>query len=421
MVGTNDWDFDPVPDYRVFKTISPTKLRELGIDIKEPIVDTLEQLQQQPPGIIIAKCILSVTFMQNFFKQQTLKRKQSYVLGLGTYKQLHYNVKTKQQILKPTQIKFRNLYHPYRGQDLSGKVLLVSRTGGIGDLLFIQPNLKYLKQKYPSCYIKFACGPQYQSMVETWTDCVDEVLDLPYSLNELQTSSYQAIFEGVIERCNQSHKENAYHLFTKWLNLNLPDDLLIPKQKPKQALIEQCKSVIEKWGIKDFILVQARASSPIRTPDPKVWIKLINKLTNKGYNVVFTDTKKESPHYTKLIETCENQNQLFNFCSYSESLDMTIALTSLSKLVLAIDSALVHIAASIGIPVYGLYGPFPGRVRLSLYPKTKWVDAESPCAPCFLHGYESCPTAKQQRVKFSPCYNNIDLDKVVTEVESLIS
>jgi len=61
---------------------------------------------------------------------------------------------------------------------------LVFRTGGIGDLLFIQPNLIYLKEKYPTCTINFACGPQYQSMVETW-DCVDNVVDLPFSLVDL--------------------------------------------------------------------------------------------------------------------------------------------------------------------------------------------------------------------------------------------
>jgi hypothetical protein len=79
MVENSDWAFDPVPDYRVFKTISPTELRELGIDIREPIVDTMEELRKQPPGIVIAKCVLSVTFMQNFFKEQTLKRKHEYV------------------------------------------------------------------------------------------------------------------------------------------------------------------------------------------------------------------------------------------------------------------------------------------------------------------------------------------------------
>jgi ADP-heptose:LPS heptosyltransferase len=420
MVSQNEWSFDPVPDYRVFRTISPTVLRELGIDIRDPIVENLEQLKQQPPGIIIAKCILNVTFMQNYFREQTLKRKHEYVMGLGTYKQLHYNMKTHEQILKPSPIKFRNLYKPYTGQDLTDKILLVSRTGGIGDLLFIQPNLTYLKQKYPSCYIKFACGPQYQSMVETW-DCVDEVVDLPFSLIHLKTSAYQAIFEGVIERCKEAHTQNAYHLFTRWLGLNLPDDKLVPKQEPKPDLIEKCKDVLNKWGIKEFILVQARASSPVRSPDPQVWIKLINKLTNKGYNVVFTDTKKQTQQYDKIINSCENKNKLFNFCPYSESLDMTIALTSLAKIVVSTDSALVHIAASLGIPIFGLYGPFPGHIRLKLYPKAKWVDAVAPCAPCFLHGYNICPTAKQQGVKYSPCYNNIDLDKVVTDIESLIS
>ena len=109
------------------------------------------------------------------------------------------------EILKPARMQFKNIYRPYNGQDLTNKTILVTRQGGIGDLLFIQPNLIYLKEKYPSCTIKFACGPQYQSMIEEW-DCIDEILDLPFPVDEMFTfnSDYQLVFEGVIERCKEA-------------------------------------------------------------------------------------------------------------------------------------------------------------------------------------------------------------------------
>ena len=188
-----------IPDRKV-KPLSSTVLRGLGIkreDIKE--VANLEELREYPPNIVVAKAAKSLWFVQNHFKKQELKKKNIYVMGLGVFQQLQADPKFGSKFLKPATLKFKNIYCPYLGQDLTGKTLLVFRTGGIGDLLFIQPNLRYLKEKYPDCTIKFACGPQYQSMVETW-ECVDQVLDLPFALKELRSSDYHALFEGVIER-----------------------------------------------------------------------------------------------------------------------------------------------------------------------------------------------------------------------------
>jgi ADP-heptose:LPS heptosyltransferase len=415
------WD-DDVKKRKV-RLISPTKMRAMGLSTETlKFVDTLDQLRKNPPNIVIAKSLKTFKFVQNWFKNQELRKNVEYVMGLGVFQQMFQGTipGAKQKFLKPSNIKFYNMYSPYLGQPLDDKTLLVFRTGGIGDLLFIQPNLRYLKEKYRSCTINFACGPQYQSMVENW-DYVDNVIDLPFPLKWLREADYHVLFEGVIERCKEAHSTNAYRLFTRWMGLDLPDELLVPSQDAKEDKLDECKEILKNWGIlgEPFILAQLRASSPVRTPRPDFWWKIINSLTDMGFNILLTDNPKQAEYVDKFIKNVKNKDKVFNFCQHSTSIDYTIAVTKLASLVLATDSALNHIGASLGIPCYGIYGPFPGFIRLETYPKARWIDAKKSCAPCFLHGQSSCPAAGKDH--FSPCYDNIDITRVVQEIGEMIN
>jgi len=416
--------YSNLPKMRKFRKVSPSKMREMGLkssDIK--VVNDFDELRSSPPNIIITEAKAEVSFIQNFFKEQTLVKGKKYVMGLGVYQQLHRPAKEgkSKALLKPCKPEFSNVYRPYAGQPLDGKSILIFRTGGIGDLLFIQPNLLYLKEKYPDCYIRFACGPQYQAMVENW-DCVDEMLDLPFSFNKLRKSNYHILFEGVIERCKLAHTQNAYNLFSKWIGLDLPDELLVPKQEPKWDKVDEVTEVLDGWGLdeKDYIVMQLRASSPIRTPRPELFGSLIDKLVEAGHKVVLTDTTRQADQIDDFFEkytTCD-KDKIFNFAHHSKSLDYTIALTYLSKCVVATDSALNHIAASMDVPCMGIYGPFPGFIRLKTYPKADWIDGKLPCSPCFLHGHNPCPKAGKDGA--SPCYDTIDQDDVVKRIGELL-
>ena len=149
-----------------FKSISNFRLNELGINLDNPIVETIDELKKFPPTLVIAECVKTFKFNQNkYFNQelseknqyfnQELIKKNKYIMGLGVYYQLHSDpsIKKRNYFLRPAAAKFKNMYRPYSGEDLTDKTLLIWRTGGIGDLLFIQPNLVYLKNKYPT--VKF--------------------------------------------------------------------------------------------------------------------------------------------------------------------------------------------------------------------------------------------------------------------------
>jgi len=405
---------------KVDKEIQRQSIKKMGLKSDKPqYVQHMEELRESPPNIVIAEALRTAGFIQNKFKHQVLKKKQKYVMGLGVYKQLWYDNFRKVKILKPATVQFNKVYRPYTGQDLTDKSLLVTRTGGIGDLLFIQPNLIYLKEKYPTCTIKFACGPQYQAMIEGW-DCVDEILDLPFSLTHLLRSDYHSIFEGVIERCREATEENAYRLFTKWMGLNLPDEKLIPTQNPVKDKVEACQKYLDQNNVKNFVLVQLRASSPIRTPSPNLWKDLLGHLVRKNHTVIITDAPHMHTHIQAFIESLDEdvQHCVLNFTKESQTLDYTIALAHLADCILSPDSSLIHIAASLRVPGFGIYGAFPGKIRLETYKNIDWIEGKTECAPCFTHGMNLCRNAIGKSPK---CYSTINVDEVVNRIERLIS
>ena len=402
------------------KKIDKFELKDLGIPENNiRIVDTVAEIKSNPPNIVVAVCNHDVAFVQNKFKMQRMKKKNQYVMGLGVYAQLKYDEQRKLKILKPGKFKFKNVYRPYNGQDLTNKTILFERTGGIGDLLFINPILRYLKNKYPTCKILFACGPQYQMMVETFEN-VDQVVDLPFPVSTLFEADYHAIFEGVIERTREAEKTNAYVLFSRSIGLDIPEEELYPIQIAKPDKVEECKKTLEEWGILDkpFVLLQPRASSPIRTPRYSLWAKIINKIVNLGYKVIITDSPHQKERIDDFLKGLMCQDDVFNYSGISKSLDCTIAMASLSEMCISTDSALIHIGASLGKKTFGLYGPFPAHIRMSTYKNCDWVEPKNcACAPCFKHGHLPCKYAVGN---ISSCYDKLDLNECFEKIEKLL-
>lgn len=206
-----------------YKPVTDDEVKKLGIKKEsEGFFNTLEDLSKYDPNLVTAECLESVTFMNHGSgKIQSMTKHKKYVMATALYQMLYFDTRINKRILRPFTEKFPQIFKPYRGEDLTNKTLLVSRTGGIGDLLFIQPNLIYLKEKYPSCKINISCAPQYHSMVKNW-DCVDDIYSIPTDIIYYRRAHFHSIFEGVIERCKEAESINAYELFTKWMGLNLP-------------------------------------------------------------------------------------------------------------------------------------------------------------------------------------------------------
>lgn len=396
-----------------------------GGDVK--MMEDMKAIKSLSPYMAVARCTRTFVFSKGGEKQstQTLHKGQVYVMALGVYDTLRWSPQLRKDVLKPYKHKFSDVFNRYEGQDLTDKTILIWRTGGIGDLLFIKPNIEYIKKTWPTAKVWMACAPSYQNMVKHWPE-VDKLVDLPIDYYKVfSKADYHVTFEGAIERNIQAHELNAYDMFSQWMGLNLKGDDLIPHQDPPAPLVPATEQILMKWGIdphaKDFVLLQMQPSSPIRAIKPEKWIEVIDELTDRGHKVIITDSPIKAGVVDAIKTKCMRQEQIYNFAQHSETLDYTIALASMAKATIGPDSSLCHISGSLGVPTFGIFGPFTGEIRLSQFPKADWINCELPCAPCFLHGNELCEEAKKQGFNFSPCLTQFEAKDVVDRLEKLFA
>jgi ADP-heptose:LPS heptosyltransferase len=204
------------------------------------------------------------------------------------------------------------------------------------------------------------------------------------------------------------------------LRESLPEEELIPQQEAKKEEIDYCKTILP---FSNFIIFQYKGSSSIRTLPVHTTREAIKYLLNKGYNICIVDLPSNNVEINAMREyilrQCpEYKANLFNFSPYSFDLSKLIALISLSKGVVSCDSASIHLAASLNKPAVGIYGPFPGELRLGTYPNVDWIDCPSICAPCFINFKEGgCPNTSS--MKYGYCFTKLSLPLLVKKVENL--
>lgn len=68
----------------------------------------------------------------------------------------------------------------------------------------------------------------------------------------------------------------------------------------------------------------------------------------------------------------------------------TAAMMSLGRLVIANDSAPLHIAAAVGAPTVAIFGPTGANTKLPPGPQVRAVSSGLPCSPCYYATFHGC-------------------------------
>jgi ADP-heptose:LPS heptosyltransferase len=403
---------------------SPKMLKNLGVDLKEinRNVDTIDKLVELTPLMVVGQVI-------NDFKVVTgvepmiLKKNTNLVMPLGTYMQLRKTTKDGKKVLKPYRHPFSTIFRRYRGQDLTNKRLLVWRSGGYGDLMFLQPILKHIKRLYPSCQITTASSNRFVGIYADFPQgLISGVLPVPFSVKFLHDNHYHLTFEGAIERCKEARILNVYDLLSKvsGFDIDFTDDYYKLELKPTEKIVEKLKYIMPD----NFVVIQMRASSPIRMMSDHKWANIIKRIIDLGKKVVFIDGSDKKQYYTNFIERFQlDNNKVYNMCSLCENINHGIAIIAKSDGVVAIDSAFTHIGVALNKPVIGIYGSFKGWLRMNYYKNSDWVDASTKACnlqPCFFHQEEKlkCPAYKERKLPY--CLETIDEDLVIEKFKKLI-
>lgn len=332
--------------------------------------------------------------------------KQIFPANMASNKFVNENIK----IIKDD---FLKMYRPYTGQNLDCKTILIEKFGGIGDLIYIQPTLFYLKTLYPTCKIIFSCSEKYNSLIKD-INCYDEFIPYPIPFNKFIRADYHLLYYGIVEKTKEALEENLYTLCSKYAGLNeINIENLQPKLPVKEDKVNYCKKILDDFKVTKFIAVQKSASTHNRTPPNSMWKSIFDYILSKGISLVFTDSPHKSQYINDYIRTYGSRN-MFSTCGMTPTLDSAVALQSLSELNLCCNTSMIPISHAINKKVLSIHGPFLGKLRTNGKETHQWVDGKVECGPCFMNGEELCKNNLQ-------CFLNLNTDEVISKIDYLLN
>jgi heptosyltransferase-3 len=91
-----------------------------------------------------------------------------------------------------------------------------------------------------------------------------------------------------------------------------------------------------------------------------------------------------------------------------------------ARLILAPDSAFVHLAGARGVPCVGIFGPTDGNLRLGVYPEATVVSLapHMTCIPCWRNQATPCMLTGGST---SQCLESLPVAQVVDAVKELLA
>jgi ADP-heptose:LPS heptosyltransferase len=362
----------------------------------------VESFRSDVSGFCIAKAVLTASRRTMFGHEINMVAGEEYCMTPGIYRSLNNGMRA----VAPSDRKFSEVYRPYNGEDLSMKTLFVWREGGVGDLIFIRPLLCHLKKIYPTCKIIFATRSHLHCMVRLWGDCIDEYEPVPFKMEStIDAADYHLTYMGVIERIAAAESMDVHDLFAEYMGIDADTVNWI------QPLPTTSPNLWFETSPPKYAVMQATSSSPIRTPHTRILVRAINTITATGLPVVIADMKQRARGVDDVISLCANPELCINFARFSENIQDVVKLISRSKLVVAPDSCMVHIAAAQKVPCVGIYGPFAAQTRTRRYPLCSTI--EPPVSDCCEAGGRYCFRHNQSQCEyFEQCWDNLDVDKL---------
>lgn len=311
--------------------------------------------------------------------------------------------------------------------DIKGKRLLVVRRGGLGDLLFVTPILKELKERDKKLFIAVMTMDGYQELL-SMMPYIDRLIGYPKMFSDLFEFfkyDYLALLDNSIEYEKEASSSNAFDYFAKrHFGVYLADRQKRPAiyfdHRECQTLIDQIPLLFQSEPIK--VGIQILAGSPVRTPSPQFWARLIRHLLwLEPRAVVFLLVEQwQAGHAQAVIDLCKLnpvlRERIVNFGGYAGGLRRLVAMVKLMNVIIAPDSSVAHLAGGLDIPLIAIYGPFPARLRVKYYPNSESFTVPTACAPCFTHGHHPCPKASEKRQYFSPCFEELDAKEIALSV-----
>ncbi|WP_338763014.1 glycosyltransferase family 9 protein [Bernardetia sp. ABR2-2B] len=351
------------------------------------------------------------------------------------------------------------------------KILLI-QTAFIGDVILATSLIESIRKKYPSAKIDFLLRKGNENLLQKhpflndvliW-DKKNKYKSLFELMKKVRKTSYDSVLNlqrfgatGLLTAFSNSKikagfKKNPFswafthkyeHIITT--NENSPheiernskvlesiniNDISKPKLYPSDADKEKIKEFIQK----DFICIAPTSVWFTKQFPLHKWYEFIAQLLfeeenniqlPQNFTIYLLGAPSDSENCQKIVEGIELNQINLKFKVKSKiinlagklSLMQSAALMEHAKLVLANDSAPLHLASSVNAPVCAVFCstvPVFGFTPLSSTSFIIETEQKLECRPCGLHGFKSCPKGHFK------CAESIKTEQILEIVNSIL-
>ncbi|MDE2232989.1 MAG: hypothetical protein KGJ90_02545 [Patescibacteria group bacterium] len=351
----------------------------------------------------------------------------------GTFVAPESWARTVQQLYPSTILKPYPDYKPKPNEDYSGKRVLFTRIGGIGDMLFIMPAIYALHKRFPTCEIGMAVDTHVYPLVwdeelcqwyesESLLQWVTGDYDYVINLNEILEVGPRNIdvFDAVA---------NYIGIPTEWLDyktrVNTRYDWM-PDPIPEGE-----KEITERIDPDKLnIVYQVNAGSPIRTIPEQHARFFLSGIAGQNRKIWLVGKDDQIVGLNSLALLLWNDRFMIPFQSVEvvtgESPADLVALINHADIVVSSDSVSVHIAAALGKPCLAVYNAFAPEHYASHYPTVVPIDVRSNCEfadekyrKCFQLG-EKCDGMRKANSNTAPCWDYLDVIEMIRKFEEMV-
>lgn len=324
------------------------------------------------------------------------------------------------------------------------KKILIIRPGGIGDAVLILPAIRQLKSGLPASKIDVLCEARNYAIFSLFKEVSRVYLyDRDFELFKCLRNRYDAVIDseqwhrfsaviayltGAAVRIGFDTNERA-KLFTHRIPYSHTDyeansflHLVGPltgkaaefkSDEPFVRLADEIPAHLTSFvfGKKDKIIaIFSEATVRQRRWGRDRFIKIAQELSRRGYRVLIFGSKANKRAGREIKKTVPGSIDLTGKISLQDA----AALLKVSRLLLSVDSGIMHLAYAVGTPTVALFGPSSEK---KWAPKGKnhiALNKRLACSPCSRFGY--LPACR----KNAACISSIDTTEVIKAIEKIL-
>jgi len=313
-----------------------------------------------------------------------------------------------------------------------GRSILLIQLGDIGDVVYTLPCARALKENFPGATVVMAVQHKAKDLVigSPWVDQVLAVdksrrpllsslrhqiefvrqvrgfaFDLAIDLRTGSRGAILALLSGARQRLGR------YTPVSHWWRGKFFTHLVLPQGRFNQAIAEYYLDTISAYGISTINLNPVITSTPVQQEavasllhregvpvdrpllviqpfslwsykewSPAKFVALIRTLQEEfPLSVALTGSPSEESRSQEIAD--QGGGRVFNLVGKT-TLALLPAVLQQASLFLGVDSAGLHIAAAVGTPTVGLYGPSPAEIWAPKGLRHQVITKQLACVPC---------------------------------------